>query len=84
RLVRIFSADVAVFERKRFREPSHEPTKAAHLNAYLALVGGEHELHDLDGVPHVVDIPACDVVITLDADSMLLPEYAARLVYALQ
>ncbi|WP_396645911.1 glycosyltransferase family 2 protein [Microbacterium sp.] len=84
RLVRIFSAEVAVFERKHFREPSHEPTKAANLNAYLALVGGVHELHDLDGVPHIVDVPACDVVITLDADSMLLPEYAARLVYALE
>ncbi len=84
RLVRVFTAEVEVFERKRFREPSHEPTKAANLNAYLALVGGVHELHDLDGVPHIVDVRACDAVITLDADSMLLPDYAARLVYALE
>ena len=84
RLTRIFGAEVAVFERKRFREPSHEPTKAENLNAYLALVGGTHRLHDLDGVEHVVEVPACDAVITLDADSMLLPDYASRLVYALE
>lgn len=84
RLVRILSADVEVFERKRFAEVSHEPTKAANLNAYLALVGGIHRLHELDGAERVIEVPACDAVITLDADSMLLPEYAARLVHALE
>lgn len=84
RLVRILSAEVDVFERKRFTDLSHEATKAANLNAYLALVGGTHRLHDLDGVERVVEVPACDAVITLDADSMLLPEYAARLVHELE
>lgn len=84
RLTRILSAEIDVFERKRYAALSHEPTKAANLNTYLALVGGTHQLRDLDGVEHVVEVAACDAVITLDADSMLLPEYAARLVYALE
>ena len=84
RLTRTLSAEIDVFERKRFAELSHEPTKAANLNAYLALVGGIHRLHDLDGAERVVEVPQVDAVITLDADSMLLPDYAARLVYALE
>lgn len=84
RLARTLDADVDVFERKRFSELSHEPTKAGNLNAYLALVGGIHRLHDLDGTERIVEVPDCDAVITLDADSMLLPEYAARLVHALE
>lgn len=84
RLTRILGAEIEVFERKRFPSLSHEPTKAANLNVYLALVGGVHHLRDLDGIEHVVDVPVCDAVITLDADSMLLPEYAARLLHALQ
>lgn len=84
RLTRILRAEVDVFERKRFPTLSHEPTKAANLNAYLSLVGGIHRLRDLAGVEHVVEVPACDAVITLDADSMLLPEYTARLVCALR
>lgn len=84
RLARTLDGEVDVFERKRFSELSHEPTKAANLNAYLALVGGIHRLHDLDGAERIVEVPACDAVITLDADSMLLPEYAARLVQALE
>lgn len=84
RLTRILGAEIEVFERKRFPALSHEPTKAANLNVYLALVGGVHQLRDLDGIEHVIDVPACDAVITLDADSMLLPEYAARLLHALQ
>lgn len=84
RLTRILGAEIEVFERKRFPSLSHEPTKAANLNVYLALVGGVHQLRDLDGIEHVVDVPVCDAVMTLDADSMLLPEYAARLLHALQ
>lgn len=84
RLTRILGAEIEVFERKRFPSLSHEPTKAANLNVYLALVGGVHQLRDLDGIEHVVDVPVCDAVITLDADSMLLPGYCMRLIHALE
>lgn len=94
RLVWVFAADVRLFERKRYASLSHEANKAMNLNAYLGLMGGRfrhavtargialeavdaHETAD-------VEIAAADYVLTLDADSLLLPEYALRLVYFLE
>ncbi|MGS0014486.1 hypothetical protein ACUOIJ_24780, partial [Escherichia coli] len=42
RLVRIFTADMAVFERKAYASLSHEPNKAMNLNAYIGLMGGRY------------------------------------------
>ncbi|MFG6446149.1 glycosyltransferase family 2 protein [Microbacterium sp. P07] len=90
RVVWIFSAETDVFERKRFSSLSHEATKAMNLNAYLGLLGGRHRLRIAGATDstrsaeeryEIVDVPECDFVLTLDADSMLLPEYALRLVY---
>lgn len=92
RVLWIFSADLDVFERKRYSSLSHEPNKAMNLNAYLGLVGGRHRLRVAAATAssrgaqeryEVVDVPECDFVLTLDADSMLLPDYAARLVHEL-
>lgn len=94
RLVWIFSVRVSLFERKRYASLSHEPNKAMNLNAYLALMGGRYDevatAHGTVLVPASpdekasVEIPAADYVLTLDADSILLPEYAVRLVYHLE
>lgn len=92
RLVATFGARVTSFERKRYRSLSHEPNKAMNLNSYIGLMGGSYQEVDTPvglalvrssarAADLVVDEPA--FVLTLDADSMLLPEYAARMVHLL-
>ena len=93
RLVRIFQAEVMSFERKQFASLSHEPNKAMNLNSYLGLMGGRYCVVTSPGgrvllpagarEPDLV-IPDSDYVLTLDADSMLLPEYCLRLVYFME
>jgi len=94
RLVRIFQAELSVFERKRFVSLSHEANKAMNLNSYLSLMGGAW-VDDAtppglvlrpagpDDWPDLV-VPDSDYVLTLDADSMLLREYCLRLVHQLE
>jgi EAL domain-containing protein (putative c-di-GMP-specific phosphodiesterase class I)/cellulose synthase/poly-beta-1,6-N-acetylglucosamine synthase-like glycosyltransferase len=93
RLAWIFRAQVSSFERKRFASLSHEPNKAMNLNSYLGLMGGS--FREIEGVAGRVlvptapgtsdlDVPDPDYVLTLDADSVLLPEYCLRLVYLLE
>lgn len=92
RLVATFEARVTSFERKRYRSLSHEPNKAMNLNSYIGLMGGSYQEVDTPvgralvrssarAADLVVDDP--DFVLTLDADSMLLPEYAARMAHLL-
>ncbi len=93
RLVRTFEIHIDTFERKQFASLSHEPNKAMNLNSYLGLMGGRFTIaNSPDGrvlVPatgeeatFVVSNP--DYVVTLDADSMLLPEYCLRLVHYME
>ena len=87
RLRDVFAAEVSVFERKRFANLSHEPSKAANLNAYIALLG-RHVAERVRGNRREIvatsaadanEIPDATFVLTLDADSMLHPDYALRL-----
>ena len=89
RLVWIFRAELSSFERKRFASLSHEPNKAMNLNSYLGLMGGRYRIRETpSGAIHLpvrggsfdLEVPDPDYVLTLDADSMLLPEYCLRLV----
>ena len=94
RLVWIFSADLASFERKRYASLSHEANKAMNLNSYIGLLGGrfvEHVTPDgvmlrpaPGGAPADIEIPYSDFVLTLDADSLLLRDYCLRLVHFLE
>jgi cellulose synthase/poly-beta-1,6-N-acetylglucosamine synthase-like glycosyltransferase len=92
RLVWTFSARVSSFERKRYVSLSHEPNKATNLNSYIGLMGGTyHEIQTVGGTALVPappgaggHVPNPDYVVTLDADSMLLPEYCLRLVHLLE
>ena len=93
RLVWIFRADLSSFERKRFASLSHEPNKAMNLNSYLGLMGGRYRIRETaSGAIHLpvrggsfdLEVPDPDYVLTLDADSMLLPEYCLRLVAFLE
>jgi cellulose synthase/poly-beta-1,6-N-acetylglucosamine synthase-like glycosyltransferase len=89
RLLSIFDVDLSSFERKQYRNLSHEPNKAMNLNSYLGLMGrrvrlvqrgGECELADSARGARAIDIPDTAYVITLDADSVLLRHYAETLI----
>ncbi|MDO8211645.1 glycosyltransferase family 2 protein [Conexibacter sp. CPCC 206217] len=93
RLTWIFGARITSFQRKRFVSLSHEPNKAMNLNSYIGLMGGSYNevevpggglalLHADGDADLVVRNP--DYVLTLDADSLLLPEYCLRIVHLLQ
>jgi cellulose synthase/poly-beta-1,6-N-acetylglucosamine synthase-like glycosyltransferase/chitodextrinase len=92
RLAWTFTADVTSFERKKYVSLSHEPNKAMNLNSYLGLMGGSYqEVQTVGGTALVpatsgtgLHIPNPDYVVTLDADSVLLPEYCLRLVHLLE
>src|SRR6266436_4511634 len=90
RLTSLFSVSFTVFERKRYENLAHEPNKAMNLNSYLALLGGRFSeikrganwfLVPAGEAPASLTVPAAEFVITLDADSVLMPEYALRLVH---
>jgi len=89
-----FQAEVTCFERKTFENCTHESNKAANLNSYLGLMGhcwhvtrgndGRHQLqlkNTSEGADIVgeLDVPDSAFVVTLDADSLLLPGYAKHL-----
>ncbi len=93
RLCWTFSAEVTGFERKQFVSLSHEPNKATNLNSYIGLMGGTYRraqtptgLALVPASPERSDliVPDADYVVTLDADSVLLPEYCLRLVHLLE
>jgi len=91
RLLAVFDVEITIFERKRYQNVSHEANKAANLNTYIGLLGrAVRERRHADGLHlEVVDtdeagrgavtIPDASFVLTLDADSMLRPDYALRL-----
>ncbi|MFG1610606.1 EAL domain-containing protein [Actinoplanes sp. NPDC049265] len=93
RLLATFDATVTSFERKRYVSLSGEPNKAMNLNSYIGLMGGSYqEVATPLGVALVpaapgraeLTVPDPDYVLTLDADSVLMPEYALRLVHLLE
>ncbi|BAJ75069.1 glycosyltransferase, probably [Microbacterium testaceum StLB037] len=93
RLVRIFGVRTRTFERRRYTNLSHTANKAMNLNAYLGLMGGRYRervavggvaLERVDEGHTDLEVPESDYVLTLDADSMLLPGYCLRLVHALE
>ncbi|MHB8381658.1 MAG: glycosyltransferase family 2 protein [Candidatus Binataceae bacterium] len=92
RLAALFSAPITTFERKRFVNLSHAPNKAMNLNSYLALIGrnfrevirsGGLFLEECDRDIAQVNIADADYIITLDADSLLLSDYALRLTHVM-
>jgi len=93
RLAWTFRANVSSFERKRYLSLSHEPNKAMNLNSYIGLIGGRYReqrtpagrlLAAAEPANATLTVPHSDYVLTLDADSVILPEYAARLVHLLE
>ncbi|WP_271671125.1 glycosyltransferase family 2 protein [Bradyrhizobium sp. CCBAU 51627] len=90
RLISLFAAPIHSFERKRFANLSHAPNKAMNLNSYIGLMGRAFRvLKGSDGAPILLDcdedeasfaVPAADYVVTIDADSIILPGYITKLV----
>jgi cellulose synthase/poly-beta-1,6-N-acetylglucosamine synthase-like glycosyltransferase len=93
RLAWTFRAELSSFERKRYVSLSNEANKAMNLNSYVGLIGGRYSdkltpagriLVPAQGEDADLVIPSSDYILTLDADSVLLPEYCLRLVYLLE
>jgi cellulose synthase (UDP-forming) len=89
RLAWLLDVELDSFERKRYANLSHAPNKAMNLNAAIGLIGrGVREVPGPDGLelvaddghPQAVRVPDAEFVLTLDADSLLLGDYTARLV----
>jgi cellulose synthase (UDP-forming) len=90
RIAALFSAELSSFERKRFVNLPHASNKAMNLNAYLDLVGRNFREFVGPGGLYLQECPReqaslkvrnAEYVITLDADSMLLNDYALRLTH---
>jgi cellulose synthase (UDP-forming) len=93
RLVALVSVEIGSFERKRYVNLSHQPNKAMNLNSYIGLIGGSYrEMHREDGLALVecdasratLVVPLVEYLLTIDADSVVLPDYALRLIPILQ
>jgi cellulose synthase (UDP-forming) len=93
RLAALFKVEVTSFERKKYINLSHQSNKAMNLNSYIALFGKRHRetekrgsifLEQTRNLDEGLLIPDTDYLITLDADSMLMPEYALRLVHIME
>lgn len=92
-LENLFACELTSFERKRYVNLSHEPNKAMNLNTYIDLMGRSlrevegpegPQLLPVEGDAGDLVVASADYVITLDADSLLSPDYALRLVYELE
>lgn len=93
RLASLFRVAFSTFQRKRYVNLSHEPNKAMNLNSYMGLMGRAfREEPEDDGLhlrschPNAASHVFADAeyVITLDADSLLLPDYALRLTHHME
>src|SRR5205814_4247790 len=69
--------------------------KAMNLNTYLALMGKSYQemrdpkghglvLHEVPCARGTIDVPDAELVLTLDADSVLVPDYALRLEHVMR
>lgn len=93
RLISLFSVTFASFERKKYANLSHEANKAMNLNSYMGLIGKSwkevettHGLMIEECAADEADftIPHADYVDTIDADSLMLSEYAIRLIHFME
>ena len=90
RLLSHLSVEITSFERKQFRNLSHAPNKAMNLNSYIGLLGkafrttrggeGSPKLEECAPSDADLVVPDACYLLTLDADSMVLPDYVLKLV----
>jgi cellulose synthase (UDP-forming) len=86
RVAASYTPAIRVFERKRYQNLSHAPNKAMNLNSYIGLLGEPvTERTEADGLhlrpsPDGEAMPSATYIVTLDADSILVPTYVETLV----
>jgi len=89
RLASLFDVRLSVFERKKYVNLSHAPNKAMNLNSYIGLMGKQFiEAQQIGGLwlycasedDATLSVAGADYIINLDADTLLLSDYALRLV----
>ena len=90
RLANLFAVPIDSFERKGFGNLSHAPNKAMNLNSYIGLIGRAFRISKgADGMPALTEslaaeadvvLPAASYILTVDADSIVLPDYILKLV----
>jgi len=81
RLAWTFRGEVTSFERKLYSSLSQEANKAMNLNSYIGLMGHSFEVKETPqgqvlsaaGASGSLVIPDADFILTLDADSIVLP-----------
>jgi cellulose synthase (UDP-forming) len=88
-LAGLFEVELASFERKQYANLSWASNKAMNLNSYIGLIGKRfnrvvrnHENFLEPAVTATADltVPHASYIVTLDADSLLAPDYVRRLV----
>ncbi len=93
KLTSLFDAELTSFERKRYINLSREANKAMNLNSYMNLMGksfyevsknGNLYLEQTNSDHADFVVPDSEYIITLDADSLLVPEYALRLIHVME
>ena len=93
RLTTLFEVELVSFERKQYGNLSHEANKAMNLNSYIALIGGDWTPFQFGEQTYLqkrppgqgeLRVPNADYIITLDADSLLVHDYALRLVHEME
>ncbi len=88
-LIILFDVEIDFFERKKYLNLSHASNKAMNLNSYIGLIGGSFReekteegtlLVKCEAKDALFSVPETDYFITLDADSLVVPEYSSRLI----
>jgi cellulose synthase/poly-beta-1,6-N-acetylglucosamine synthase-like glycosyltransferase len=89
RLAGLMNVTITSFERKQYANLSHASNKAMNLNSYISLIGKSFKVVVKSGIPHLQEcasniadliIPHAEYLLTLDADSFILPDYILKLV----
>lgn len=92
-LTHVFCTDITTFQRKKFHNLSHASNKAMNLNAYISLMGGSYRRRSRMKVEYLrpektsrpdLVVRRPDYVLTLDADSLIRPQYLLDLVEILE
>ena len=92
RLASLLHVEIKSFERKRYSNLSHQANKAMNLNSYIGLMGRSFREVKSNAKPYLVEcesseatlaVPDAEYLLTLDADSIVLPDYALRLTHIL-
>jgi cellulose synthase/poly-beta-1,6-N-acetylglucosamine synthase-like glycosyltransferase len=88
RLASLLHVEIGSFERKRYANLSHAPSKAMNLNSYIGLLGRSFRraegaggicLAECPSTQADLTVPRADFLLTLDADSLVRHDYLLKL-----